>query len=171
MKNLKLLAIGAVLFLSNAMSAQTSININIGSPPQWGPMGYDNVRYYYLPDVEAYYDINSSMFIYYQGGGWIHMAYLPQQYRGYDLYGGYKVVMTDYRGNRPYVHFAEYKRKYAKGYRGNSQKTIGHKPGNGNSKSKGFSNGAPSQKKGGNVSKGNGSKGNGGKGGGQRKNK
>ncbi len=169
MKNLKLLAIGAILFLSNTMNAQTSVTINIGSPPQWGPVGYESARYYYLPDVEAYYDVHSSMFIYYDGGGWVHMAYLPQQYRGYDLYSGYKVVMVDYHGNEPYVYFKEYKRKYAKGYHGGSQKTIGQKPGRGNSKQKGFSNGTPSSKKGGTMNKGNNSKGNSSKGGGHGK--
>jgi hypothetical protein len=49
------------------------------------------------------------------------------------LYSGYKVVMTDYRGNSTYVHFKEYKMKYAKGYRGQPQKNIGERPGKGNS--------------------------------------
>jgi len=60
--------------------------------------------------------------------------YLPRQYRNYDLYNGYKVVMTDYRGNAPYTYYKEHKRKYAKGYHGEHQKTYGNRPekGNGN---------------------------------------
>jgi hypothetical protein len=132
------------LFLAGTVQAQVVMNVNIGSPPPWGPAGYSEVRYYYLPDVEAYYDVRSSRFIYYSGGKWVHRKYLPTQYRSYDLYGGYKVVMTDYRGNTPYTYFAEYKTKYAKGYGGHAQKTIGVRPGNGNSgakmDSKGYSN-------------------------------
>lgn len=134
MKTIKSIFIGMVLFLANAVQAQVSVNVNIGSPPQWGPVGYTEVRYYYLPDVEAYYDIETSMFIYFGGGAWIHRTYLPTRYSSYDLYSGYKVVMTDYRGNAPYANFKEYKKKYAKGYRGSAQKTIGQKPGRGNSK-------------------------------------
>ena len=79
--------------------------------------------------MEAYYDVQSSLFIYYDGGAWIYRTHLPSQYRDYDLYYGYKVVMTDYRGDTPYTHFNEQKIKYAKGYRGKLQKTIGEKPG------------------------------------------
>lgn len=132
MKTLKLIVVGIVLFLANNLQAQVSVNINIGSPPQWGPVGYPEVRYYYLPDVEAYYDIHTSMFIYYGGGNWIHRKNLPLRYRNYDLYNGYKVVMSDYHGNQPYIHFKDYKMKYAKGYRGHEQKSIGMKPGKGN---------------------------------------
>lgn len=34
-----------------------SINANIVSQPVWGPTGYDYARYYYLPDIDAYYSI------------------------------------------------------------------------------------------------------------------
>src|ERR1035437_7862584 len=133
MKTLRLVIVGMVLLLASAAQAQVSVNVNIGSPPPWGPAGYTEVRYYYLPDVEAYYDIQTSMFIYLGGGVWVHNASLPAQYRNYDLYNGYKVVMTDYRGDAPYTYYKEHKTKYAKGYHGQPQKTIGERPGKGNS--------------------------------------
>lgn len=128
MRTIKLIAISLVLFLAGSLQAQISFNVNIGSPPPWGPSGYNNVRYYYLPDVEAYYDINASMFIYFNGHSWLHRSNLPGQYRNYDLYNGYKVVMSDYRGNTPYSHFNEHRAKYAKGYRDHYQKTFKDKP-------------------------------------------
>jgi len=132
MKALKLLVIGIILFVAATVQAQVSVNVNIGVPPPWGPVGYSEVRYYYLPDVESYYDVQSSMFIFYSGGVWIHRAYLPSRYRNYDLYGGYKVVMPNYHGNTPYIHYKEHKKNYARGYHGQAQKTIGEKPGKGN---------------------------------------
>jgi len=133
MKVLKFFVTGLMLCLASTLQAQVSVNVNIGSPPPWGPVGYSQVHYYYLPDVEAYYDVQSSMFIYYGGGAWVHKAYLPAKYKGYDLYGGYKVVMTDNHGNTPYTHFKDHKTKYGKGYHGKPQKTIGEKPGKGHS--------------------------------------
>src|SRR5665647_1820712 len=133
MKALKFIVIGVLLSMAIPTQAQISVHLNLGTPPQWGPIGYSQARYYYLPDVEAYYDVQSSMFIYMSGGAWVHRKYLPRQYRNYDLYNGYKVVMTDYRGNTPYTHFTEYKSKYARGYRDIAQKTIGERPGKGNS--------------------------------------
>ena len=140
MKVLKLLIVTVVLFFGNTLSAQVSVSINVGSPPLWGPVGYTEVQYYYLPDVEAYYDIQTEMFIYYGDGVWIRRAYLPSRYRYYDLYSGYKVVLTDYHGNEPYVNFKNHKVKYAKGYRDGNQKTIGEKPGRGNGGNKNYKN-------------------------------
>ena len=127
MKTLKIITVGIVLLLSNLATAQVSVNVNLGTPPAWGPVGYTEVEYYYLPDVETYYDVRSSRFIYYNGSTWIRSKYLPRKYRGYDLYGGYKVVLNDYHGSSPYVHFNNHKVKYHKGYNGGHQKTIGVK--------------------------------------------
>jgi hypothetical protein len=136
MKASKLVILGVLLFLVSALQGQIAINVNIGTPPPWGPYGYNEVRYYYLPDIEVYYDVHTSMFIYNSGGAWIHRKYLPRKYRSYDLYGGYKVVMTDYRGSTPYTHFPEYKVKYAKGYHGQQQRSVGERSENHNSKAK-----------------------------------
>lgn len=129
MKTLKFWLIGISLMVLSTANAQVSVTLNTGKPPQWGPAGYSNVRYYYLPDVESYYDIHTSKFIYNNGVGWIHRANLPAKYRNYDLYSGYKVVMTDYSGNKPYTTYKTYKTKYAKGYRGHEQENIGEKNG------------------------------------------
>ena len=129
MKILKLVALGIVLFFAGAAQAQVSVHFNIGSQPQWAPAGYEDTRYYYLPDVEAYYDVKSSMFIYYEGNSWIHRSYLPNRYKNYDLYNGYKVEMRDYRGNTPYDNHRAFKAKYANGRNRFVQKTIGQRPG------------------------------------------
>lgn len=115
------------LLLTGSMQGQISFSVHLGTPPAWGPSGYSDVRYYYLPDVEAYYDVQTSMFIYISGNRWIHRTYLPDRYRNYDLYHGYKVVMNDYHGNSPYSHFREHRMKYAKGYRGREQHNIGER--------------------------------------------
>ena len=52
MKTLKLIIAGIILLASaNTMQAQVSVNVNIGSPPAWGPAGYPSVDYYYLPVI------------------------------------------------------------------------------------------------------------------------
>jgi hypothetical protein len=172
MKKLKLIALGIFLFVSSLIQAQVSVNVNVGTPPAWGPVGYSNVKYYYLPDVQAYYDVPSSQFIYIKNGKWFRSRYLPGNFRNYNLYNGYKVVLNDYRGSHPYYYFNTHKAKYYKGYKGNPQKTIGKNPnyksnsGNANyskgnsgnmqgNSNKGTGN---SGNKGGNSNKGNGNK-------------
>ncbi|MDO9511926.1 MAG: hypothetical protein Q7J34_09215 [Bacteroidales bacterium] len=166
MKTIKLFVVGLLLIFAASVDAQISMQVNAGTPPQWGPAGYTDVRYYYLPDVEAYYDVPSSMFIYHNGTTWIHRRSLPVRYRNYDLYQGYKVVMTDYRGKTPYIHFKEYKLKYAKGYRGKPQKNYGERGHSQEHDNQKHSQGHNGNKKQGNS---NGKKSNGGHGKGKKK--
>ena len=139
MKTIKLIAIGMLILIAGAIQAQVSVSLNIGPPPAWGPSEAVGVQYYYLPDVEAYYDVRASMFIYQSGGLWVHRTYLPRRYRNYDLYGGYKVVMNDYHGNAPYANFKDHQRNYGRGYHGPRQQTYGQRPGNGQGNKKGAS--------------------------------
>jgi hypothetical protein len=159
MKTLKFIVIGMAMILSCTVQAQVSVNVTLPAPPMWGPVGYTGVQYYYLPDVESYYDVRTSMFIYYSGGVWVHRAHLPGMYANYDLYGGYKVVMRDYHGNTPYSNFKEYKMKYKKGYHGGAQRTIGERPGHGNQGPQHPPQGNPGNKNGGHNN-GNGGHGN-----------
>lgn len=118
MKRILLAVVFGVASLSSINTkAQVSVNINIGSQPQWGPAGYDHVDYYYLPDIDAYYNVPSKQYIYLNNGNWVFNRNLPSRYRNYDLYNSYKVVINS---PKPYlshkVHVKEYG-KY-KGYKG-----------------------------------------------------
>jgi hypothetical protein len=55
-------------------------------------------------------------------GTWTRSKTLPDQYRDYDLYDGYKVVLTD--DKEPFADYDKLKVKYAKGYKGDPQKTL-----------------------------------------------
>jgi hypothetical protein len=125
----KKLLLGLLFFTCAVSQAQVSVNVNLGSPPAWGPAGYTDVRYYYLPDIETYYDVGTRQYIYVNNGAWTRAKVLPATYRTYNLYDGYKVVVNDYRGTTPYVYYKDHKVKYPKGYKGGKQKTIGLPPG------------------------------------------
>jgi len=121
MKIPKLFSLTVMLLLVGLTHAQVSVNVNIGAPPAWAPVGNAEAEYYYIPDVEAYYDVRQTQFIYYGNGRWIRSKNLPGQYRNYDLYRGYKVVLHDYHGSRPYNNFKNHKIKYYKGYKGKNK--------------------------------------------------
>ena len=112
------LVAGCIIYKPAA--AQVSININIGSQPVGGPVGYDYVEYYYLPDIEVYYYIPARQFVYLSNGKWIFAASLPYQHRSYNLYTGYKVIINE---PQPYLHFHTHQVVYAK-YRGNYNRQI-----------------------------------------------
>lgn len=128
MKTLKLITLGIMMvFASNSIKAQVSVNVNLGLQPSWGPVGYSSVNYYYIPDIQVYYDVRATQFIFLNNGVWIRSNNLPRQYRNYDLNRGYKVVLNDYHGSRPYAFFENHKVKYYKGYKGSPQKSIGNR--------------------------------------------
>ncbi|WP_316841827.1 hypothetical protein [Pedobacter gandavensis] len=112
MKKLMIISLlGAMGILSSPATAQISLNVNIGSQPLWGPVGYDHVEYYYLPDVESYYYVPKQQFVYQDRGRWIFSRTLPSRYRSYDLYSGYKVVVNS---RDPYRNFDRDRRQYAR---------------------------------------------------------
>lgn len=122
MKKINLFIIAILCIAFSQTNAQVQVGASVG--PLWGPAGYPNAHYYYLPDVESYYDVDNSQFIYQDNGKWIHSSTLPDTYSNYDLYGGYKVVLDDQKGSSPYTHFEEHRKKYFKGYRNGDQRTI-----------------------------------------------
>jgi len=111
------------LFLANTVNAQVSINLNfnIDRQPIWGPTGYDHVEYYYLPDIDIYYYVPQHRFYCSEGGRWISRSSLPSQYRNYDLYNSYKVVVNE---KEPWRNHETYREKYYT-YKGrHDQQTI-----------------------------------------------
>ena len=115
MKNLKRISVLLCLTFSGIVMSQLSIGLNFNSAPS---SNSDN--YYYLPDVEAYYDIHESRYIYFDGREWIHSTRLPGRYRNYDMDRGQKVIIANYRGRTPYINFNNHRKMYPNGYRGNT---------------------------------------------------
>ena len=131
MKKIRLIIGGLLLMLVGTLHAQLSVNIVVGTPPAWGPAESSGVRFYYLPEIEAYYDVNTSEYLYLSDGRWIRASNLPPAYGNYDVYSGYKVMLSDYHGERPYDNFRDHQRNYPRGYnKGHAQKTYGERPGN-----------------------------------------
>ncbi|MFN3969490.1 hypothetical protein [Flavobacterium sp.] len=117
--------------------AQVSVNVNLGKPPVWAPAAPVNTKYYYIPDIETYYDVSAQRYIYLRNGRWHRSAALPAHYRGYDLYKGKTVFLTDYRGNRPYAYYKTHKVKYKGNGNWKNKAYNKNAPGKGNGKYKG----------------------------------
>ena len=62
-----------------------------------------NIRYYYYPNLEAYYDTRRAMYIYKMNGSWITTDNIPANYRGYCLRNSACVVIKGYLGDEPYA--------------------------------------------------------------------
>ncbi|MFA7229261.1 MAG: hypothetical protein WC061_09520 [Melioribacteraceae bacterium] len=112
-----LFALIVAFFFASTLSAQVSfgISLNLNSQPAWGPTGYDYAGYYYLPDIEVYYNVSQHRFYYNDRGRWRYSTNLPWRYRNYDLYNSYKVVVNE---RSPWKNHNSYRDKYSS-YKGN----------------------------------------------------
>ncbi|GAB3875146.1 hypothetical protein GCM10028824_29760 [Hymenobacter segetis] len=100
--------VGAMaLFAAPAAQAQVGVNINIGTPA-WGPQVPYGTQYYYIPEIDGYYDLYNQQYIVYQDGYWVP---LPELY-GYDPYQFHPVIV-DYRGAQPWLRVDYYRQRYA----------------------------------------------------------
>jgi hypothetical protein len=112
MKTVKYFIFGLLFLSSISSQAQVSVNVNVG-PPVWGPP-VTVEEYYYLPDVNSYYDIRTKQFIYVSNGNWVRQNSLPTRYRNYNLSSGNVIVINDYHGRAPYTKYKVHKVKYVK---------------------------------------------------------
>jgi hypothetical protein len=97
-----------------AQKAGLSINITL---PSWAPH-YENanlVRYYYLPDIECYYDVRNREFIHMEDGHWMFSRSLPSVYRWFDLRDCF-IIALDHRVVEPWRHFRYYVSHYPRYY-------------------------------------------------------
>lgn len=121
---MKKIIITAAIFLSSmaykSADAQISLSVNIGSQPEWGPTGYNHADYYYMPDIDTYYDVPNHQYVFLENNTWVRRASLPSRYSNYNLYNGYKVVVNE---PSPWTHNNVYRTKYAS-YRGRTGQTI-----------------------------------------------
>jgi hypothetical protein len=83
--------------------------------PAWAPAYTAGVRYYYMPDIETYYDLSNNDFAYMDNGQWLFSATLPPMYANYNLYNGFTVSLN-YNVYQPWVHHQYYVSHYPRYY-------------------------------------------------------
>ena len=119
MKLKKILLVAILCIAFSALQAQVKTTVTL---PDWGVAGSDNATYYYIPATETYYDVRKGEYVYQQDGKWVRTATMPAAYKDYDLYNGYKVVLTD--DKEPFADYDNMRVKYAKTFKGDPQKTY-----------------------------------------------
>ncbi|MCC8427291.1 hypothetical protein [Mucilaginibacter sp. UR6-11] len=112
------LLVSCLMFKADAQ-LRISLGLNIGSQPDWGPVGYDHASYYYMPDVDAYYDVPNHQYVYFENNRWVRGAGLPGRYN-FDPYNSYKVVVNE---RNPWERASVYRTKY-KVYKGRRDQQI-----------------------------------------------
>jgi len=76
-----------------------------------------NVRYFYYPNLQAYFDRETSTYLYSRNGqDWIESSKLPTALRGYSIANNKRVPLVDYNGDEPYAAVTEHMKKYPANY-------------------------------------------------------
>ncbi len=114
MKKLRIILIFVSLFFikTSFTSAQVSVSFNINSQPLWGPVSYDYVEYYYMPEYDLYYHAPKAKFVYLKGNKWLYSNTLPYRCRNADLYSTYKVVINEPKPYLKNIHYSNYYKKF-----------------------------------------------------------
>ncbi len=109
MKAFKLLLLTALLSLSGFGAAQeTRVKRILPLDPETNCQ----VRYYYFPNLEAYFDKAEELYIFKDKGEWKREKEIPSGYRGYGLYNKASVPITDFDEDDITPYFASHKKKY-----------------------------------------------------------
>ena len=110
-------AFAPLLFVSCSVPLYVSSSTEMVQPPEWAPV-YDDVNtihYYYIPDIQAYYDVYRHEFIYIEDGNWVFSAFLPSYYANFNINNAYVVVLNSYV-HEPWRHHEEYASHYPRYY-------------------------------------------------------
>jgi len=83
--------------------------------PTWAAPYYSGARYYYLPDIETYYDLSSREFIYLNNGQWNYSSEFPSIMGNFDLNNCFSIVL-DVNVFQPWMHHQYYVSHYPRHY-------------------------------------------------------
>ncbi|WP_139924925.1 hypothetical protein [Hymenobacter sp. DG01] len=101
-----MMALGLLLY-SNRAQAQVQIQVNA---PYWGPAVGPNVQYYYIPEIDGYYDLYSRSYLFFDPvyGAWVSSPVLPRAYASYDPRFFHPVVVQ-YVGRQPWGYLRDHR--------------------------------------------------------------
>lgn len=100
-----------VLLFTNVSLAQKGNN-NSDTKPLFNTATNCQLRYYYFPNIEAYFDTFKRVYYYRENGEWTTAEEIPEGYRGYSIYNKINVYITDYDDDYPCQFIKAHKKKY-----------------------------------------------------------
>ncbi|WBO84298.1 hypothetical protein [Hymenobacter yonginensis] len=105
---LVLLGLGLLLH-SPAARAQGGYGYGPGIPA-WAPAVGPEVQYYYIPEIDGYYDLYSRSYLFFDPyyNSWVSAPVLPQRYASYDPRFFHPVVIQ-YVGRQPWGYLRDHR--------------------------------------------------------------
>ena len=119
MKNIILLF--AIVFTfsgqSNSLNTNFKDTINIKNKKN---IHVDDIRYYYYPNLQAYFDLKKRKYYYKVKNVWVSKNSIPSNYRGYSVYNKIYVKLKDVKkeNDKPFLLLDKHRKKYPADYKG-----------------------------------------------------
>jgi hypothetical protein len=110
MKTLKLMLFLAFVLATSNTHAQDAASKKENLPIDKKTNCY--IRYFYFPNLQAYYDNLKMVYYYKDKGQWKKASEMPKNYGGYSLYNKARVTITDYDDDQPYNLLQVHKKMY-----------------------------------------------------------
>ena len=113
MKTTLLIALGILLLPLQIVKAQDKAdNASEIQIEKKAPSSYVDVRYYYYPNMQAYFDTKSALYLINQNGVWTTSETIDFTSRGFCVRNGAYEMIKDYTGDDPQQFLAVHKLKF-----------------------------------------------------------
>lgn len=120
MKTITTLILGMMMISFNSAQAQIELDgVDVTSNYK-----YEEVRYYYYPNLQAYFDTKVGLYLYVENGEWVESERLAPTFRGYSLKNGQYVMIKDYTGEEPYTLLEQHKAQFPADYSSRPKREI-----------------------------------------------
>jgi len=93
MKTVNIYFIVLLSLTANLMQSQQYEFENKSAFPTYEKEVLATIRYFYYPNLEAYFDTKEKVYIYKEQGEWIRKETIPADYRGYSIYNNCKEIL------------------------------------------------------------------------------
>lgn len=100
-----------IILCTTGVHAQVDLPKSNGAPLV-DPVTNCQLRYYYFPNIEAYFDTQKRVYFFKQDGEWTTAEEIPDGYRGYSIYNKVNVFINDYDDEDPCQFIEKHRKKY-----------------------------------------------------------
>lgn len=113
MKKVYILLVTFLLFPANFLLSQSYSTVYNLEEYNQVLVPTDSIRYYYYPNLHAYFDTQNREYIYKMSGEWIRKKTIPNDYRGYSLFNkNYEIINGLVTENNPEKYIETHREIY-----------------------------------------------------------
>lgn len=110
------LALGLLLLSAQQLTSQIKMESGSIDTKELFTAHSSEIRYYYYPNLQAYFDIKTQLFIVKQNGIWSTSKTIDINSRGYCLRNGFYVSIKGYVLDEPYLNIKQHQLNYPADY-------------------------------------------------------